>query len=141
MKMRIKVTADAAERTSEFKYLWAKFVTGANLDVHCAKCLLGPYSKVIRVGMELGESILDAPVKPFDFFYLCGVTARWETNLHLAARRAPGKTAKVTAFNGTVFEIPDFELIPIHALPVGFMGKLKAFTTCRNWQFAVQEYS
>ncbi len=33
--------------TAPFRYLWLKSVTGVDLSVHCAKCLLGEYDERI----------------------------------------------------------------------------------------------
>lgn len=129
------------QQTAAFTFLWAKYVSGLNEAVHCARCLVGPYSKVVKLGIGTGEHILDTPFNAWDYFYLCGVTRHWNTNLHLAARPSPGRVATVTSYNGVTFGIPDFEAIPIQPLPAGFRGYDAKFTTCRNWQFGVQQYN
>lgn len=124
-----------------FKYLWAKYVRGFRQQEHCARCLIGEFSKVVKPTMGPGEHALDAKPTGWDYFYLCGVTKSWHHNLHLACRRSPGALATVTAYNGAVFEIPDFEATPIQPTPVGFRGMNGYFTTCRNWQFGLQQYA
>jgi hypothetical protein len=136
------IRATGTERQFEaFRYLWAKYVRGFNQRDHCARCLVGSFSKVVKPTMGPGDHVLDAPATDWEYFYLCGVTRHWHTNLHLAARRSQGNVARVTAFNGAIFEIPSFEAIPINPLPVGFRGMNAYFTTCRNWQFGVQQYA
>ena len=136
------------EQTAAFKHLWAKYVSSFRESVHCARCLVGPYSRLVRPAMKPGEYTLDTPSGEWEYFYLCGVAKSansspdtWHRNLHLAVRRAPGKLATVTAFNGAIFEISDFAAIPIQPLPLGFRGMSAEFTACRNWQFGVQQYN
>lgn len=138
--MKLIVTAPDSRATKDFRFLWGKFVRGFDPGVHCARCLLGTYSTVVRVGMDPGEHLLDPKVAPFDYFYLCGVTPKWSTNFHLAVRPCPGKEARATAHNGVEFLITDAEAIEIAPVPIGHLGKGPQFTTCRNWQFGLQQY-
>lgn len=121
-----------------FKYLWLKYVTGVNLDVHCARCLVGPYSK--RISPNLQEQH-DVALSEFDgkYYYLCGVSSpyRWERNFHLAFRYKQGETLRVNE-NGIEIEIENAERVPIvkwssYEHPKGVNS---AYNTCRNWQFA-----
>jgi hypothetical protein len=121
-----------------YRFLWIKYVTGFNPKVHCGKCLLGQYSKRIvydRKSYYLPKIRLDqAPLDehPAKFIYLCGVTPRWEWNLHIVGRAQPG--SRVTHDDDRIsVKLADFEPIAIDATqspPVP-----KAFSTCRNWQF------
>lgn len=138
--MKLTVTAPDPRATKDFRFLWGKFVRGFDPSVHCARCLIGSYSQVVRVGIAPGEHQLDLPAAPFDYFYLCGVTPKWSTNLHLAVRPKAGAQARVTAHNGVEFLIEDAEAIEIVPLPIGHLGRGPQFTTCRNWQFGLQQY-
>lgn len=53
-----------------YKYLWLKYVTGTNLSVHCARCLLGEYEERIKAYMR---SIYNLELRDAPVYYLCGV--------------------------------------------------------------------
>lgn len=122
--------------TKPFKYLWLKKIVGVDLSVHCAKSLLGEYSKALTNRTKEAENIeLDG-----DIYYLCGVSLPyvWENNFHLAFR---WKENSVLQFSdkGIDIEIDGAERIEFsqkdvdNSLP---QSKKKEFYTCRNWQFA-----
>lgn len=120
-----------------FKYLWLKYVTDVRLDVHCAKCLVGEYSKMLypKLSQILHLSLNEHNAK---WYYLCGVSSpyRWENNFHLAFRYAKGKTFAVRR-NGIYINILDAEEIIIRPTtgPQPYIA-MKPYNTCRNWQFA-----
>lgn len=121
-----------------FKYLWLKYVAGVDLNVHCARCLVGWYSKRIQPDLQdRSDIVLDE--HQTEYFYLCGVSSpyRWERNFHLAFRYKAGNTLRIME-NGIEIVIEDAERIQIVKLdkydhPKGSIG---AYNTCRNWQFA-----
>lgn len=128
------------EQTRKFRYLWLKYVTGVNLDRHCARCLKGYYSDQIspRVSTRL-DILLDE--YQAEYFYLCGVSSpyRWENNFHLAFRYKAGSTIDVNE-KGIHVKIVDAEKIDIvrrdtYDHP---MGDKPEYYSCRNWQFAQQ---
>ena len=125
--------------TSRFTYLWAKHVQGFNPKHHCAACLRGPWEKTIQRGMKDGEYPIHL-LGPY--FYICGVAPdyRYVDNFHLAVRPAEGRIAVADTFCGTRFTIYGAEQIPITPLPDGFDGRGRKYTTCRNFQFAVQQF-
>ncbi len=132
------------EVKGRFKYLWLKYVKDVNLSVHCAKSLVGAYSTRISTGLIEGSKIhLDEYVSRY--FYLCGVSLpyKWSNNFHLAFRFKKGNEIKVNR-NGIDIIIQDAEEIPINieAMEIVNHEKLsvKAYSTCRNWQFANQIY-
>ena len=117
-----------------FKFFWLKSVRDTRLEVHCARCLVGPYDRRINRTMPL-----DRPVELVGpLVYLCGVSPRWSTNLHVAARSAPGEGFAVPTYNGLIARFDNAVRIEIEPLPDGYMGLGRDFTTCRNFQFAVQ---
>lgn len=121
-----------------FRFLWIKYVTGFNPKVHCGKCLLGHYSKQIvydRKSYYLPQIRLDQArldEHRAKFIYLCGVTPRWEWNLHIVGRAQAGE--RVTHEDERIsVTIEDFERITIDATQSP--PSAKDFATCRNWQF------
>lgn len=119
---------------SGFRYWWLKSVGDYDLSVHCARCLRGPYDR--RVGRNMA---LNQPVElRGDLVYLCGVSPRWSTNFHAAVERAPGEGFEVQTYNGLTVRFDNGREISIEPLADGWNGLDRSFTTCRNFQFAVQ---
>ena len=127
--------------TQTFRYLWLKYVTGFDLSVHCARCLVGKYSTHFSKGKTriVGARLNEATAR---FYYICGVTEpyRWKDNLHLVFRYKPG--AVIQYDDGkTGIVIEDAEQIVIRKLPDYHCephGTDRAYHTCRNWRFAYQ---
>ena len=122
--------------SSTFKYLWLKTVEGVDLSQHCARCLVGEYSKSMSNATERAVNI---PLED-SVYYLCGVALpfNWHHNFHLAFRPCPGSVVEYES-NGIHVVIEDAENLPINA---GYIdpddphAETKAYNTCRNWQFA-----
>ena len=70
--------------------------------------------------------------------YMCGGAPRWRDNFHAAVIYAEGEAVDVPTYNGLTARFENGRLIPIEPLGVGFRGLDETFTTCRNFQFAVQ---
>lgn len=124
------------EVSAPFRYLWLKEVRGVDLSVHCAKCLLGTYSKAVSSRTEYVE---DVPLKDC-VHYLCGVSKpyNWSKNFHLAFRPCEGSIV-VYSSNGVSVVVQDAERLPIDESWVDESdpnSKKKPYRTCRNWQFA-----
>lgn len=131
-----------------WRHLWLKFVSGFDPNHHCQRGLIGwtlpsIQNKLIPntpVGLQPGGpgtqrpwGSRPAPMR-YDAIYLCGVHDSWEwdKNLHLVAVPDPEGIAEIRASTGRVIDIPD--------LPLGYDGRDKSFTTCRNWRFGVAYY-
>jgi hypothetical protein len=134
-------------KTNAYRFLWLKYVQGADLRYHCARCLKGPYSKLLpfsRYGQPAGLQIEgDLVEADSPFLYLCGVTPRWEENLHIAFQRAPGERIEYEDKHIRLV-ITDAVRMPIEALPEKVIqeeGLVAAYYTCRNYQFARQYLS
>ncbi len=121
---------------SSFRYFWLKTVTGTDLSVHCAKCLIGEYDNRVGVSNKNVQNIeLDGEV-----YYMCGVSSpyKWENNFHCAFIRSEGKTIDIER-NGVSLHIEGAEELPIstdYIDPSNKHAAHKTFATCRNWQFA-----
>ncbi len=121
--------------TAPFKYLWLKYVTDVDLSVHCAKCLIGNYSKKIVNNLEYLNNCTLSEHKS-TYFYLCGVSSpyRWANNFHLAFEYCEGEQIIVKR-NGIDIVIDNAKELPIRVVPQNITQN-KDFTMCRNWQFA-----
>lgn len=135
MSTNLTVTVEGpVPHLTGFRYWWLKHVVGYDLSVHCARCLRGKYDRRINRQMATGEPIeLASPL-----VYLCGVSPRWVTNFHAAAEHAPGRRFEVDTYNGFTVRFANARRIDIEPLPEGYDGLPREFTTCRNFQFAVQ---
>ena len=120
-------------------YLWGKYVNGVNLEKHCARSLLGKYSKKIKkYTKDIENLILDESRS--EIFYLCGVTKPyvWKDNFHLALKYKEGCNIKINR-NNIYLEIENAEELPINfdINNCEHENKTKEeYSTCRNWQFA-----
>ena len=131
------ITIRKLKVSAPFSYLWLKHVTGVNLAVHCAHCLLGEYDPHIKANLTEAENITlpDAP-----YHYLCGVSRPyvWSRNFHLAFREKEGSLLTVDR-NGIYIEIENAEEVKFSmadADPNDPHYRSKNYRTCRNWQFA-----
>lgn len=140
----IEVVSPNPSVTGVWRHLWLKYVNGFDGMQHCARCLIGPYSKRVRKDMLTNTKLtLDESTFRPDCLYLCGVAMRggWSANLHLAFVAEAGCTAEVTASNGDRFVVHNARSLDIPDLPDGFGGLSKAFTTCRNFRFGLARYA
>ncbi|MEZ6094442.1 MAG: hypothetical protein R3C03_09440 [Pirellulaceae bacterium] len=128
--IRVEVKQERAIR-----FLWLKYVTGFNPKVHCARCLIGKYSKRFPytsgyVPRQTIEGALDENNSPW--IYLCAVTGRWEWNVHIAGQYEAG--SMVTYSDDRIdVEIQNFKRTPIDGSKSPEAEP--EFATCRNWQF------
>ncbi|MFE2346059.1 hypothetical protein [Kitasatospora cineracea] len=123
----------------QYRHLWLKYITGADLSRHCAVSLHGRYSRAVD------ETITTVTVDLNEFphaiaWYLCGVTKpyRWEDNPHLALEAAPGHTQTLAVQDLTV-HLDGVRPIPItneHIPNDDPRAAVAVFGTCRNWWFA-----
>lgn len=118
----------------QYRYVWLKYVNGFDLSQHCAKCLKGTYEH--RISREIFH-YEDMELPPSPYYYFCTVQT-YPTNIHLAFVEAEGESI---IYEDSRYSIEIENARQIHfdnsrinwALPV---ARLKAFNTCRNWQFA-----
>lgn len=122
--------------TEPFMYIWLKNVKDVNLNVHCAKCLIGDYNTNINKNTH---EIYNLQLNN-DVYYLCGVSKpyNWNKNFHLAFKYSPNCYISYSN-NGISVEIKN--AIPLPILPKYIdhelkYSNLKEYNTCRNWQFA-----
>jgi hypothetical protein len=118
----------------QYRYVWLKYVNNFDLTQHCAKCLIGTYEK--RINKDT-FSYRDIELPPSPYYYFCTVY-QYASNIHLAFVEAEGETITIDDDRYSVVienarQIHFDESRINYALPG---ARLKAFTTCRNWQFA-----
>lgn len=127
--MRIRVEV----KSNRYLYLWIKYVIGFDIAKHCAKCLLGKYSKLIpyrsQTSGRVYEGVLNEHEAPY--LYLCGVTPIHSENLHIAFQFSAGETIDYEDENIQV-RITDAKRLPI---PPTMKNFPLSFNTCRNFQF------
>ena len=131
------VTIEYFDTDREYKYLWLKTVTGVDLNVHCARCLIGEYEQAFSGGVR---SVRNLQLKPAPAYYLCGVAEDriWSHNLHIAFTEEPGSVIEVDDDFCRV-RIVNARRLSINqkyidrADPNSRRGE---YRTCRNWQFA-----
>jgi len=130
-------------RLSGFRFFWLKYVIGSDTRVHCASSLKGQGSKKVGPNLKLNYPHILAeahlPGRPWTRpMYLCGVSPSWETNFHLVFEACEGAEIRKTLYNGYELVIAGAREIEIKPLEPGFRGLGPEFTTCRNFQYAVQ---
>lgn len=135
--MQITIKGDG-DTLSGFRYFWMKNVRAFDDSKHCARCLVGSYSKAVSNRMKLNDPVTeDYPLG--EIVYICGVSQpfNWENNFHMALKVTAGATAELPMFNGQTVIVEDAELIPFDSSVSDelYAGKSAAFLTCRNFQF------
>jgi hypothetical protein len=133
------ITIRRMQVTDSFKYLWLKGVNDVDLSQHCARCLIGQYSKVISKDKEVLVNV-DIDVPKSSAYYLCGVTEpfRYRDNFHLAFKEKQGEMLTINR-NGIELEMENAAEIPFSIKDVDKSlreASDRYFITCRNWQFA-----
>lgn len=137
MKIRIEV------KTGRYRYLWLKAVRGFDVTQHCARCLVGSYEKLLPYGAipsgRVFEGELGANSAPY--YYLCGVTPKYEENLHIAFRA--GEDSICFEDGNVKVSIEGAERVPVLPIPqevVARAGWTKEYWSCRNFQFGWKEF-
>lgn len=121
------------------KYVWLKYVRGADLKFHCAKSLLGEYStKLNNIDTEYTNIELDE--FETEYYYFCCVSQpyNWHRNIHLAFKEQEGSSIVIDN-NLYSIEVENAVEVPFSISDVNLMlpqARKREFNTCRNWQFA-----
>ena len=117
-----------------YRYVWLKYVNGFDLTQHCAKCLQGEYEA--RINRDT-MTYHDIELPPSPYYYLCAVY-QYATNIHLAFKEAQGETVTIEDWRYSAV-IENARKIRFDASRIDTtlsVARLKAYNTCRNWQFA-----
>ena len=120
------------------RYIWLKHVTGVNLDAHCARCLLGEYDSRVSARQSHYDDIGIVTKPNVKAHYLCAVDCSYTHHVHVAFRPKDGAEIRISNEDVDLL-IEGAELLPISADSIPnndpHAGE-RAFSTCRNWQFA-----
>ena len=116
----------------QFRYFWIKYVRGFDPRNHCARCLVGDFSRALKYReiRDLERVTLDE--YPAPWIYICGVTPRWEWNLHVAGHFENNANSEHRDDRVTVV-VENLRRIQITS--EGNPPAPREFATCRNWQF------
>ena len=130
----MSVNAHIEVKTGKYRYLWLKYVTGFDIREHCARCLIGKYSKMIKFRSQGPGAVFEGELNEHEapYLYLCGVTGKWANNLHIAFQYC--------AWDKVEYEDDNIKVVLDHASrlpiePVKGLSLPSAYTTCRNFQF------
>lgn len=135
----------------KFKWLWMKYVRGANDKYHCTNSIRGFYGKKLnKANKELASTpklILDEqPINSFSAIYICGVASKgyqkkenYPHNLHTVISPEPGKV-DVFDFEDWHLEVENGRFIAIPEetdLPEKYKTLSDKYVTCRIFRWAV----
>lgn len=125
------------QKNAKFRYFWMKYITWFDLNQHCARWLIGTYSKKLNyLYMDIDLDEADA-----EYYYICWVSLPFvhEKNFHLAFIYKEWTSIDIDE-NWVRCVIENAERITIEKKDIYFHRKwhIPAYNTCRNWQFAYQ---
>ncbi len=138
--LTIGLLPDGSRRLRGFTQFWLRYVHGFSPHFHCQKSLRGFNDPRFRRDMEIGQSFDLLERDRYDYIYLCGVTAKAVPGLHLALASDPFASARAVTYNGIEVIVSGARQLEIPALPDGYAGMSRKYTTCCNWQFGVKYY-
>ena len=125
-----------------FRYLWLKTVESFNPQYHCAKCLVGKYSKAFSPRMPRNQPISE-DYNIDTILYFCGVSTpyKWDNNFHFVGKVSDTNT-KITIplYSGdaiTIEGIKQINIDPTIAL-LDYPDLSEKYLTCRNFQLGAQ---
>ncbi len=137
--LALSLLPDGGDRLVGFTQFWLRYVHGFSPHFHCQKSLRGFNDPRFRRDMQLGARFSLLPGH-YDYIYLCGVTSKQHPGLHLALAPDTSATARAITYNGIEVTVSGASQLDIPALPDGYAGMSRAYTTCLNWQFGVRYY-
>jgi hypothetical protein len=136
--MRLEVRGMATANQT-FVQLWGMYVRTFDPTKHCIYCLKGRKEAAVHRRMIDGDYEL-ATDFPYFYLFAMGRGARSISNVHLPVRPHPGAVASIGSVYGVTFTICDAYALRVDRLPDGWEGLGKDYTSCRNFQFGVQEF-
>lgn len=125
-----------------FWQLWARTVTGVNLEEHCMQSLLGQNARGLGASTPRGKWHYGTfPRLPRTLaYYVCGVSVRniLDNNAHLLLVPDPAGHETLSWAWGSV-EVSGARAVPITPAAIDqshHKAHLPVYRTCRNWQAA-----
>jgi hypothetical protein len=143
-KVRIVLSHPGHDVVVGFWVFWLRRVRGFDPTHHGMKCLVGdndPRFTKSRTGqVRLGAYEVD--LEGAEFGYLCGVSANWvyANNLHVPFLPLEGEDFEAVAYTGMKVQVSGALPLAIPELPRQWHGYGPAFTTCRNFRWAVEAF-
>ena len=131
---------DGSAQLRGYAQFWLRYVRGFSPHFHCQQSLRGENDPRFNRTMRIGTSYDLHPAKRCDYIYLCGVTSKAHSGLHLALIPQSGATVLTRTYNGVEIAVEGARELEIPKLPDGYAGMTRKYTSCRNWQFGVQCY-
>ena len=136
MRLEVRGMATASQT---FVQLWGMYVRDFDSTKHCIYCLKGRKETALHRQMTDGDYEL-ATDFPYFYLFAMGRGDRSISNVHLPVRPHPGAVASIGSLYGVSFTIRDAYVLRVDRLPNGWEGLGKEYTSCRNFQFGVQEF-
>jgi hypothetical protein len=122
-------------------YLWCKAVEGFDSSKHCARCLVGKYSKQFGLKAPINQDV-ELAYDEGTVLYFCGVSTpyAWKNNAHLAGRVNKDAYCSIEMWTGDILHVLGMEQIKFNDSVANhrFPDLGKEFLTCRNFQFGAQ---
>lgn len=123
-------------KSNAYRILWLKYVTGFDVSKHCARCLIGKYSKLLPYGFgrNIAGTVYEGELNEHEapYLYLCGVTSRYACNLHVAFSHCPGE---VVSFEDDNIRLTIHDAVQYQIREIPGLVMPREFTSCRNYQF------
>jgi hypothetical protein len=136
MRLEVRGMATASQT---FVQLWGMYVRDFDSTKHCIYCLKGRKEAQLHRQMQDGDYELSTDF-PYFYLFAMGRGDRSISNVHLPVRPHPGAVASIGSLFGVTFTIRDAYALRVDRLPNGWEGLGKEYTSCRNFQFGVQEF-
>ena len=136
MRLEVRGMATASQT---FVQLWGIYVRDFDPSKHCMYCLKGRKEAALHRQMTDGDYEL-ATDFPYFYLFAMGRGDRSISNVHLPVRPHPGAVATIGSLYGVTFTLRNANALRVDRLPDGWEGLEKEYTSCRNFQFGVQEF-
>jgi hypothetical protein len=133
------------ELRTPYRFFWLKYLpprSAFDPAQHCAACLLGPWSSVIRwnkpstrkpAGFRLECGLDEYPAESHPYLYLCGVAESWAHKFHCLMQRDPAES--FTHSDPRIeLAVEGMRRLTIQPAPPGVRHLPRGFWTCRCWQ-------
>ena len=133
---------DGRDRLPGFQYAWLMYVWGFRPHYHCQKSLMGERdAEFLKAAyprqLIAGRTFELRPPARTRHIYLCADATVPDSGLHWVLVPAPGETARTTTYNGVTITAVNARALEIPAVPDGYLGLSRHYTTCMNWRFGV----
>jgi hypothetical protein len=129
-----------------FRFFWAFYVSGFRSDVHCQQCFKGDLVKhFCTPTARSGQKVVFDQMDRYPYVYVCGVGSGPKTelagqNFHWALRYEADSLIEAHTYNGYRATALNAVALPIPELPLGWNGRDRETTRCKNFRFGVEYF-